>query len=102
MARAMKFARSGGFRRNGIHVLVRRTAAHAPALAVLDNGGAAGGVVGAPSRPVLFSAPPPPPPGAGARPSLPNLDRNIDPPCVFCRPHFILPSTLLPLVVIIA
>jgi hypothetical protein len=57
MARAMKFARRGGFRRNGIHVLVRRIAAHAPAHAVLDNGGAAGALWTL--VPALFYAAPP-------------------------------------------
>ncbi len=88
----MKFARSGGFRRNGIHVLVRRTAAHAPALAVLDNGGAAGGAVDARAGAVLCSASRPPPAGAGDRPRIPVRHRIRSAACVLARRDCIPPG----------
>ena len=65
----------GGFGAMHIDVLVRRTAAHAPAHAVLDHGGAAGGAVDARAGAVLCGAARPAAAGAGDRPRIPVRHR---------------------------
>ena len=65
----------GALRRNGVHLPVRRTAAHAAAHAVLDDGGAAGRAVDARAGAVLFGAARRAAAGAGDRARIPARHR---------------------------